>query len=176
MVNILNRVKCSTILLSLLFTSGFASAESVIEQDMSPTLTVQFEDQSNIQANKFLEETFKAFIDRDKSHLKSMISESFVQKFGDDKNTHDEFIQHASVLTEQLTRMDIVFEDVNVDADGTVSEIHTVEVTKNDGSRAKFKLYAFYYFDHMGTVKLIDELSIQIEGAVEDQDMGSRTR
>ena len=78
MINILNRVTCSTILLSVLFTSGFASAKSVIEQDMSPILTVQFEDQSNIQANQFLERTFKAFIARDidPNLIKSVINEA----------------------------------------------------------------------------------------------------
>ncbi|ARV75524.1 hypothetical protein [Vibrio campbellii] len=175
-VKLLNKKLVSAFLMSILFSSGYVSANSEIKQDMSPVLTVEFEDQSNPENNQYLEELFKAFIAHDKSNLKYMLSEGFAQKFGGEKNSYNEFIKHSLVLSEQLTRMEIVFEDVNVSSDGTISEIHTVEVTKLDGSRSKLKLYAFYYFDQSGKLEYIDELSTLLEGPEEDKNMGSRTK
>ena len=46
-VKLLNKKLVSAFLMSILFYSGYVSANSEIKQDMSPVLTVEFEDQSN---------------------------------------------------------------------------------------------------------------------------------
>ena len=174
--NIFNRKIHSIVFLSLTCITGFTNATSVINQEMSPTLKVQFENNSNPKANEYLLGFFKAFIARDKTALESMLSKGYIQKFGGSQNDRDEFIQHSLVLSKQLKTMDILFKDVNIDSNGTISEIHVVEVTELDGSKSKFKLYAFYYFDNDGKLKLIDELSTMLEGSNENKDMGSRTK
>ena len=164
------------VFLSLVCMTGFANATSVITQDNSPTLTVKFEDNSNPKANKYLVDFFKAFIARDKTVLESMLSKEYIQRFGGDHNDRDEFLQHSLLLSKKIKTMDILFKDVNIDSNGTISDIHVVEVTELDGSKSKFKLYAFYYFDSDGKLKLIDELSTMLEGSNENKDMGSRTK
>ena len=140
-----------------------------------PSLTISFKDNTHPETNQYLTEMFKAFLASDKSELKAGLTSDFVQKFGGEENRYNAFIQHASTLSKQLKSMDVVFEDFNVDSDGTISDIHTVSVTKLDGTTAIFKLYSFYYFDNTGKLKELDELSSLIDGSSEDRDLGSRT-
>ncbi|EAR57696.1 hypothetical protein SKA34_08918 [Photobacterium sp. SKA34] len=154
----------------------FKKSEPIVSSKVyEPSLTVEFKDNAYPETNQYLTKLFKAFLASDQSELKTMLTTDFTQKFGGEENRGNAFIQHASTLSKQLKSMDIVFEDVNIDSDGTISEIHTVTATKLNGKSAILKLYAFYYFDNTGKLKKIDELSTLLHGAKADRDLGSRT-
>ncbi|KJF96175.1 hypothetical protein UB33_08700 [Photobacterium angustum] len=140
-----------------------------------PSLTIHFKDNSHPETNQYLANFFKVFIASNKNNLKTLLASGFVQKVGDKENNYNAFIKHASFLSNQLKSMDIVFEDVNIDSDGTISDIHTVTASKLDGTSAIFKLYAFYYFDKKEKLTKIDESSVLLHGSKADSDLGSQT-
>lgn len=171
-----NKLLHSTIALSVLLTAGAVIAKPSPTLNSDPILNVKFEDNTNPKTNQYLEKMFTAFVAKDKTDLKSILSDNFVQKLGIKENKYDDFVQHSSFISNNISKINLTFKDVNVDADGTVSEIHIVEATKLDGSITKAKLYVFHYFDENGNLKKIDELSTMIEGSEADKDLGFRTK
>ncbi|WP_039983526.1 hypothetical protein [Vibrio sagamiensis] len=171
-----NKLLHSTIALSVLLASGAVNAQASSTPNVDPILNVKFEDNANPKANQYLEKMFTAFVAKDKTDLKSILSDNFVQKLGIKENKYDDFVQHSSYISNNIRQINFTFKDVNVDADGTVSEIHVVEATKLDGSITKAKLYVFHYFDKNGKLMKIDELSTMIEGSEADKDLGFRTK
>ncbi|AQS40655.1 hypothetical protein Sps_05592 [Shewanella psychrophila] len=150
--------------LSLLGFSAFSQAMPV---------EVTFNDLSHPEANRFLEQTFEVFLNTP-SELDKQLSDDFVQVFGGGINDRTEFLAHSTVLSDSLLGAKIHFEDVNVDSDGVISEIHTIALTKKDGSEAVLRFLAFYYFKD-GKLTKIDELNTLVKGSSEDSDIGSRT-
>ncbi|BAJ04250.1 hypothetical protein SVI_4279 [Shewanella violacea DSS12] len=128
---------------------------------------------SHPEANRFLKQTFEIFLNNP-SELDRLLSDDFVQVFAGGTNNRDKFLAHSTVLTESLLGAKINFEDVNVDNDGVISEIHTIALTKKDGSEAVLRFLAFYYFKD-GKLTKVDELNTLVKGSSEDSDLGSRT-
>ncbi|ROS01769.1 ketosteroid isomerase-like protein [Sinobacterium caligoides] len=150
---------------SLLAVSAFSQAAPV---------EFSFDDMSHPKANEFLQQSFDALLN-DHQKLEGSLADDFVQVFGATINSREDFLDHSKALQKSVASAKVHFEDVNVDEDGTISEIHTVAIRKKDGSEAVLRFLAFWSFKD-GKLSKIDELSALIQGSSADKDIGARTK
>ncbi|ROS01770.1 SnoaL-like protein [Sinobacterium caligoides] len=135
---------------------------------------MSFDDIGHPEVNHYLRQTFGTFFNNPEA-MESELSDDFVQVFGGKINSRADFLAHVSVLQQSLTGAKIRFEDVSIDKDGVISEIHTIALNKKDGSEAVLRFLAFYYFKD-GKLSKVDELSAVVQGSSEDRDLGSRIK
>ncbi len=83
-----------------------------------------------------------------------------------------DFIAHVGVLKSTLASAQVTFEQILVNGQEW-ADIHYVDAVKQDGSRLRVKVLAFYIFRD-GKISRIEELTHLEQGSAVDQDLGSR--
>lgn len=81
------------------------------------------------------------------------------------------FVNHLHALREKVERLELAFDSLFEEGD-QVCSVHTVDVSKKDGSRAKVKVIATFKLCN-GKIILCDELTHLISGSKHDSNLGS---
>ncbi len=134
------------------------------------------DDFTNETAKLFLERVFSELfnVDNDPCNMaKKYMTPDYLQLV-DGKSLHyNEFVEHLGVVLNEFQSINFTFEQV-IASGNTISDIHIVDAIKNDGSKFKAKVIAFFFIRN-GKIFKIDELTTLLEGKEEDKDLGSRT-
>lgn len=81
------------------------------------------------------------------------------------------FVEHLHSLRDKVEKLELEFDTLFEEGD-RVCSVHTVSVSKKDGSRAKVKVIATFLLSE-GKIILCDELTHLISGSKQDSDLGS---
>ena len=84
----------------------------------------------------------------------------------------DDFLAHIAHLRTVVAEGSIEVHDELFDG-VRYADRHTVHVTKKDGSNVRTEVYLFGDFDSDGRFRRVEEVTLMIEGAEADRDLGS---